>query len=191
VSEPHPFALRDDPAKLAFWCNAYNDLVRGELAARPRRGHLFRHRRLFGTLAVELGGQRFTPDEIEHGILRRNARPPYGLRPLLRAGDPRLALAPDVLDPRVHFALNCGARSCPPIRRYEEAAVDEQLAFATRAYLEAETRIDRAGGVVRLPYLMKLYRADFPDQRAFAQAHLGEDLAGLRVRHGRFDWRMA
>lgn len=65
-----------------------------------------------------------------------------------------------------------------------------KLKQATRAYLAAETDIDRERGEVRLPYLMKLYRADFADPVAFAQEHLGEDLAGLRVRYGRYDWQL-
>jgi hypothetical protein len=177
--------------KLAFWLNAYNEIVAGELAARPRRGRLLRHRRMFRTIGREVDGLRFTPDVIEHGLLRGNRRPPYGLRPLLRPGDARLAHAPAQVDPRVHFALNCGARSCPPIRRYDADQVSEQLEEATRAYLQAETGVDRAAGVVRLPYLMRLYRADFADPVAFAAERLGEDLSGLRVAYGGFDWNLA
>ena len=179
-----------DDAKLALLLNAYNDIVRGELAARPRHGHLFRHRRLFRTVVGEIDSHRLTPDIIEHGLLRGNRRPPYGLRRLLRRGDPRLALAPAVADPRIHFALNCGARSCPPVRVYEPERVRAQLEEATRAYLAAETDIDRARGEVRLPHLMKLYRADFADPVAFAQERLGEDLAGLRIRYGGYDWTL-
>ena len=53
----------------------------------------------------EIDGLWFTPDVIEHGLLRGNRRPPFGLRRVLRAGDPRLAHASSVADPRVHFAL--------------------------------------------------------------------------------------
>ncbi len=40
-------------------------------------------------------------------------------------------------DPRVHFALNCAARSCPPIRPepYDPARLEEQLDDSTRRYL--------------------------------------------------------
>ena len=76
--------------------------------------------------------------------------------------------------------------------------MDEQLAEATRAYLEGEVEIDRAGVGVVLPGLMKLYRADFgdpPQQVEFAAAHLPGDgdwlrerAPALRVRYARFDW---
>lgn len=164
--------------------------MRDELAARPRTGHLFRHRRLFRTTGRDVDGLWLTPDVIEHGLLRGNRRPPYGLRPLLGRDDPRLALAPERPDPRIHFALNCGARSCPPVREYYGDRVDEQLEDATRAYLVAESVVDRARGEVRLPYLMRLYRADFADPRAFAAARLGEDLSGLRLRYGGYDWTL-
>ena len=38
--------------------------------------------------------------------------------------DPRSKVALSELDPRIHFALNCGARSCPPIRVYTEEKYD-------------------------------------------------------------------
>lgn len=181
-------AAHDD--RLAFWLNTYNEIVRDELAARPRSGHLFHHRSLFRTAGRGIDGLWFTPHVIEHGLLRGNRRPPFGLRPTLRPGDPRLAHGLPTPDPRIHFALNCGVRSCPPIRAYEGARVGEQLESATRAYLEAETDVDHAGGVVRLPYLLKLYRVDFDDPVAFADEHIDEDIAGLKVRYGSYDWTM-
>ena len=153
---------------------------------------------MFRRCAYRVGGLNYPLDAIEHGLLRGNARPPYSLRRALGRGDPRLAAAPSAPDPRIHFALNCGARSCPAPRTYEPARVAGQLEEATRIYLEAECEIDRAGGAVVLPGLMKLYRADFGGSAAqlgFAAAHLPgeaawlrENASRLRVRYARFDW---
>ena len=67
--------------------------------------------------AYEISGLRFSADDIEHGILRANCRHPYatpeGQTTFLSEGDPRAALRVAKLDPRVHFVLNCGAKSCP------------------------------------------------------------------------------
>ena len=142
----------------------------------------------------------YSLNQIEHGLLRGNRRPPTGLRRILGAGDARLRAAPSEVDARIHFALNCGARSCPPIRDYDGDRLDEQLEVATRAYLEAESEVDREAGRAELPGLMRLYRADFGDSRAqlrFAAARLPELAAALeggadlRVGHARFDWRRA
>ena len=196
-----PGAIGSDGARLAFWINLYNALLLHRLCLRPIRGSVLWQLRLFSTVAYDVGGQPYSLNLIEHGVLRRNRRPPYRLRRPLRRGDPRLAAAPSTLDPRVHFALNCGARSCPPIHAYEPDAIEEQLELATRAYLRAETEVDAERGRVTLPSLMRLYRADFGDrasQLELAARHVvavrecrearGERLG---VRYGRFDWTAA
>ncbi len=35
-----------------------------------------------------------------------------------KKSDPRLSIALESVDPRIHFALNCGAKSCPPIKTF-------------------------------------------------------------------------
>ncbi len=50
---------------------------------------------------------------MEHGLLRLNAKPPYSLSRLFGASDSRQALRLTQFDNRIHFALNCGALSCP------------------------------------------------------------------------------
>ena len=40
------------------------------------------------------------------------------LLPFLLLSPLRLKVALDAVDPRIHFALVCGAKSCPPIRTY-------------------------------------------------------------------------
>ena len=194
-----PAAL-DDRGRIAYWLNAYNLSLLGALAERPRSGRLIRHRRLFSTATHSVGGRDYSLDVIEHGLLRGNRRPPYGLRRLLRPGDPRLAAAPGRFDPRIHFALNCGARSCPPVRVYTET-VDSELEEATRGYLAAESDLDRDRGTLSLPGLIRFYLGDFGGRGGaveFAAAHLGaedgawiaEHASDVRVRFARFDWRM-
>ena len=39
---------------------------------------------------------------------------------------------------RIHFALNCGARSCPPIRVYAAAKLEAQLNTAAKAFCSQE-----------------------------------------------------
>ncbi len=196
-----PTALQGDAARIAFWINTYNERLRRFLAERPRTGHLFRHRRLFRRESFDVGGLDYTLDVIEHGLLRRNARPPYSPRRLLRPGDPRLGAAPSRLDPRVHFALNCGARSCPPVRTYSEAGLDGEL--ERRRPLLRRGRVDPRPRARRLelPGVVKLYRADFgPDAELVELA--AESIGGadgdwirehggeLKLRFARFDWRM-
>lgn len=41
------------------------------------------------------------------------------------------------LDPRIHFALVCGAKSCPPIKVYTADALEEGLEAAAAAFCES------------------------------------------------------
>jgi hypothetical protein len=154
---------------------------------------------MFDRVAYLVGGRPYPLNVIEHGVLRRNRRPPLRVRRTLRASDARLRAAPGRLDTRIHFALNCGARSCPPVRSYDADRLHPQLDLATASYLEAETRVDSRRRRVTLPRLMRIYRADFGRRRAqleFAARYLPElrgwiGDAEVRIGYGRFDWTAA
>ena len=45
----------------------------------------------------------------------------------------------DPKDKRIHFALNCGAKSCPPIRVFAPENVDTSLQKAAEAFCEGES----------------------------------------------------
>ncbi|MSO41432.1 MAG: DUF547 domain-containing protein [Solirubrobacterales bacterium] len=86
----------------------------------------------FRTAGYTIGDEDHPLDVIEHGLLRDNRRPRYSARRTLASGDRRLEGAPKGLDPRVHFAVNCGARSCPPVRPYSAASVDRESGVNAR-----------------------------------------------------------
>jgi hypothetical protein len=151
--------LEGRPARLAFWINVYNALVHHGIVALAVRRSVTRVWNFFGRVAYRIDGLVFTLDDIEHGILRGNRRrllPP--LRPF-GARDPRRALALEPLDPRFHFAINCGARSCPPVGVYRPAALDAQLDLAARNFVNEEVAL--AGGRIVCSRLFKWYRRDF------------------------------
>ena len=74
-------------------------------------------------------------------------------------------LRADRLDYRLHFALNCGAKSCPPIAFYKPENINQQLDLATKAYLRGEAEYDEATNTVQLPTLMSWFRRDFGSKR--------------------------
>lgn len=60
--------------------------------------------------------------------------------PTFKAGDPRAALAVNPPDPRIHFALNCGAASCPAIRVFTPASLDAGLEAAAQVFCAGEAK---------------------------------------------------
>jgi hypothetical protein len=68
----------------------------------------------------------FSLNEIENGLLRGNrvSAVPFTSVPFRKLNDQRRKLMLEV-DARIHFALNCGAKSCPPISVYLEDKIDD------------------------------------------------------------------
>ena len=139
-------------------------------------------------------GGALSLDAIEQGVLR-GGRSKYGLGYLPRLPrrfERRYAVD---CDPRIHFALNCGAESCPAIRAYRPGDVDDQLDAATRLYLEETAEYDPGSGVARIPRVFLWYRGDFgggDDIRRFLREYgVVPDGADPTLRHRPWDWSKA
>lgn len=102
----------------------------------------------------------WSPDDIEHGVLRANTpRAPSQPRHFPNT-DARAALALSSLDPRLHFILNCGAQSCPPIKVLAGDPAPALIA-ASSAYLDKEVSVDSSARKIQLPRLALWYASDF------------------------------
>ena len=55
--------------------------------------------------------------------------------------DSRLEHALTEVEPRIHFALNCGAKSCPPIKTFTASDVDNELKLATGILVKVLLRL--------------------------------------------------
>lgn len=157
----------------AFWINVYNICALVGTAVHGAPTSAVGRKTFFRTVCIAVGGHTFSLDEIEHGILRANSKPPYALGKVFAAGDPRLAYALDHVDPRIHFALNCGAMGCPMLQSFEAAGIDAQLGSAMRIYLNAHVRVT-GPNTVGLPRFFQWYAVDFPsDVLSFVRASAG------------------
>lgn len=63
-----------------------------------------------------LGGNNYSLNDIEHGLLRGNSKPHNSYARMFTPQDPRLRCSVLVWDPRIHFALVRGTKSCPVLR---------------------------------------------------------------------------
>jgi hypothetical protein len=182
-------ALDSDDARLAFWINLYNAVTQWALDVDPERYE--NRRKFFSTPLVTVAGSALSLDDIEHRLLRRSYSK-YALgylrSPLREQFCKRYEL--DARDPRIHFALNCGAESCPAIAAYTADRIDEQLDWATEAYLAQTVEYDPDAGVVRVPRVMLWFRGDFGRKRdilAFLERY-GQIPPGAAPRLSYRDW---
>ena len=152
--------LTSDNLKKAFWINLYNACTQ-IILAKGFPGYTSRSS-FFGSRQIIIAGIKLSLDDIEHGILRRS-KIKWGegyfnkLFPSKFEKENRI----NKVDYRIHFALNCGARSCPPIAFYDPEALDKQLDLATMNYLKGETEYNSINNVVVLPAIMGWFRGDF------------------------------
>lgn len=160
-----PGGLETQAERLAFWINLYNALTIDAVIAHGVERSVTEGRlgllRFFRQAAYDVGGLRASLEDIEHGILRANRGHPYLPGPQFGPADPRLAWVVSPPDPRIHFALNCASRSCPPIAVYDPDGVDAQLDLAARGFVANEVAVDPARTLVRLSSIFRWYEADF------------------------------
>ncbi len=155
-----PGLLKDDAEKKAFWINIYNGFT--QYLLKQNKGAYQNRSHFFGSGQINIGGHLFSLDDIEHGILRRSKikwSEGYLNKPF--PSKTEKALRVDAVDYRIHFALNCGAESCPPIAFYDPGNINKQLDMATRAYLLGEATYDSVSNTLQLPKLMSWFRGDF------------------------------
>lgn len=149
----------DPTARRALWIDAYNVLTLHSLRAHPGGTALATVWRC-ATSRYDVCGVPLTLDQIEHGLLRDDHPAPW--RPWRPLGPRHPAAAWRVpLDPRIHFALNCGAASCPLIRTYVGMDVEVALDAAESSFLTAESTVDDAAGTVSTSQLLAFYLDDF------------------------------
>jgi hypothetical protein len=148
-------------ARLAFWINAYNALVAAGVRALGLRHSVWDVPDFFHRIACRVDDAVFTADEIEHGVLRGNRPGPLSTIPPFNAGDSRRTHSIVPMDPRIHFAISCGARSCPPVRFYDAARLDTQLDAATRSFMSREVTLE--GDALVLSEIFRWFQTDFDD----------------------------
>lgn len=156
---------------MALWLNVYNALTVHAICAcqkqctrdgAPLIASVLEVPDFWGKSCYQVGSYVLSLDDIEHGVLRGNRPHPSTKKRCFADGDARLRLAiPDEkVDPRLHFALVCGARSCPPIRVFDEKNVEKALTKAANAFLLRELRVTGPTSV-EASSILKWYGSDF------------------------------
>lgn len=157
--------LNSEKKKKAFWMNIYNAYVQILLLDEPElfedRNSLFGYN-FFSTPQIAIAGRLMSLDDIEHGIMRRSTNKlTLGYMRNWFIDDVEKRLMWDEIDPRIHFALNCGAISCPYIAVFDPNRVEEQLDITTRNYLNETTDFDEVDNSAKVTRLISWFRGDF------------------------------
>ena len=177
--------------RIAFLINAYNAIVLQQViddypirrSARPTAlvrpaNSVWQIDGFFGELKHRLLGRDLTLDQIEHEWLRAK-----------------------LAEPRIHFALVCAARSCPPLRgeAYHAPKLDAQLDDQARTFLHDRERNRFTNEGAELSEIFKWFGEDFGGPkglRAYLAKYLNPPLAarvkrsGYRIGYIDYDWTL-
>ncbi len=164
------FDLREKDAafRKAFWINAYNLLVIQSVVAKypvrsPKDIPGF-----FDRKPHVVAGEKLTLSELEK-------------KKILRAFE----------DPRVHFALVCAARGCPPFPKeaFFPDRVEAQLEAASRTAINDPNFVRRSETAVSLSPIFRWYAADFGSIKTFINRYLEKPIdKQTPIRYYAYDW---
>jgi hypothetical protein len=169
--------------QFAFYVNAYNAwTIKVILGGYPGiksikdLGNIFKSP--WAKEIVRIDGKVLTLDDIEHEILRAQFK-----------------------DPRVHFAVNCASKSCPPLisEPYEGSTLDRQLDDATRAFINDPKSNYLKGNKLYVSRIFKWFSEDFNDDIVgfflkYAEGDFKKELEAqkdrLKIVYLSYDWSL-
>lgn len=169
-------AQASDDSRKAFYINAYNLLVIYEVARRYPLQSVMDVSGFFDQIKHQVAGEDLTLNALESSKLIK----PYG-------------------DARLHFALACAAKSCPPLASYAylPEKVDAQLEERTRAALNNPSfiRVNDQQKQAEVSKLFQWYEKDFTAKGgsvlAFINPYRKEKIpASYALGYYDYDWRL-
>jgi hypothetical protein len=145
-------------AGMAFYINAYNALVLKAIVIQdPLPKNITDDKAFFEKTKYKVAGKDMTLNDIE-GKIRKEFK-----------------------DARIHFACNCGARSCPPLPSapFEDKTIDATLTKLTTNFLNGSgVKIDDTKKEIQVTKLMDWYGADFSE--TLGDPTLAKDKAAIQ-----------
>ncbi len=150
LSSTHPNKVnwsRDQ--RLAYWLNAYNAFTVKLIVDKYPVGSIKDVKSgipfvntVWDIKFIKIEGATYDLNNIEHGIIR-----------------------PEFNEPRIHFAANCAAISCPRLRNeaYTAEKLDKQLDEQARYFLRNKGKNLITSKEVKLSKILKWYSGDFKD----------------------------
>jgi len=182
--------INTDEKKKAFWLNIYNAFIQDILS--KNAGAYQNRNKFFGKNQIAIANRLISFDFIEHGILRRSkSKISLGYWNKLLTGKLERQLRVEKLDYRIHFALNCGASSCPPIAYYESKEIDTQLNLAEKSFLTSNSTVNIEKKQVNVTALLSWFRADFGGKKGIRALLVKNEIIpnkNYKLQFDRYNW---
>ncbi|WP_235297550.1 DUF547 domain-containing protein [Portibacter marinus] len=181
-----------DRKRLAFWINIYNAYIMDILKDAP--GKYDDRGEFFKADQIKIAGKNVSFDDIEHGVIRSSVlKLSWGYFSKWFVSEWERKLRTDHRDYRIHFALNCGAKSCPPVAIYDDQTINEDLEEITEQYLTRVSEYKEEEDKVITTPLMSWFRGDFGGKSGSKEILEKFDIipnTDVELEFGDYDWTL-
>lgn len=183
LSSNAPAKSWSDNEKLAFWINAYNaftiqlilDNADQNLTSIKDIGSKIKIPFVntpWDVKFIVIGGKKMDLNNIEHGIIRKQFK-----------------------EPRIHFALVCAAKSCPPLRNeaFTAERLNEQLTSQGEKFVNDTSKNKISKSEVTISKIFDWYGMDFKPTPIVETLNKYSKIkieANAKVNYNTYDWAL-
>jgi len=156
--------------KLAYWINAYNaytiDLIIRNYPLKSITD--LEGGKPWDKKFIKLNGQTLSLNNIENDIIR-----------------------PTFKDARIHFAVNCAAKSCPPLmnKAWTESNLQSELEKRTRTFINNSAYNTVSSGSATISKIFEWYAVDFGNLNDYL-AKYSEVNGATKISYNEYDWSL-
>ena len=156
--------------KMAYWINAYNALTIKTIVSNYPLSKItdLDGGKTWDVKRFTLGGKKMSLNDIENTILR-----PMG-------------------DARIHFAINCAAKSCPPIlnKAFTAANLNDLLETRTKLFINSSANTLKTNEI-KVSKVFDWYGKDFGNVAVFVAKYAKTKVATTaKVSFSEYDWQL-
>jgi len=158
--------------KLAYWINAYNaytiDMIIRNYPLKSITD--LEGGKPWDKKFIKLNGKTLSLNNIENDIIR-----------------------PTFKDARIHFAVNCAAKSCPPLmnKAWTESNLQGELEKRTRTFINNSSYNTISSGSAKISKIFEWYAVDFGNLNEYLAKYSKTTVDGsTKISYNEYDWSL-
>jgi hypothetical protein len=157
--------------QLAYWMNVYNVFTIKLIADNYPLTSITKldNGKPWDVKRIDIAGKKYSLNDIENVIIR-----------------------PTFKDARIHFAINCAAKSCPPLhnKAFTAANVQTLLTQRTKSFMVSKSN-NLSPNVAKVSKIFDWYKADFTNLPAFLTTYSTTKVAkDAKIEFLDYDWSL-
>lgn len=158
--------------KLAFWINAYNAFTIKLITDNYPVSKIteLENGKPWDKKWINLDGKTLSLNQIENDIIR-----------------------PQFKEPRIHFAVNCAAKSCPPLlnKAWTASNLEQNFERQTKAFINNAIYNTIASGKIVLSKIFEWYADDFGNLIAFLNKYSDTQISSsASIDYAEYNWKL-